>query len=146
MMFSMHMCTWLALLLSVVGATTTYQDVSDAAKLARQVVRDASLGTLATIAHSNLNNNYTGYPFSIMEYYSVECSRVGDPILFMSDLQVNTRNMLYKPSVSLAVRALKDYHRGNSPSPIQQPRLSLLGQVEKLPDSMVGHWIDVHCS
>ncbi|KAI9019396.1 pyridoxamine 5'-phosphate oxidase-domain-containing protein [Phycomyces nitens] len=134
-----YLKAWLAVLLVValdpIRAEDSFQDVTTAASLARRVLEDANMGTLATVISPYVQYNYTDLPFALLEYYSVQCSGNGDPLLFMSDLEVNAKNMHREPRVSLSVRALQDYNPGGSQSPIQQPRFSLLGEIEPVPES-----------
>ncbi|KAG0186279.1 hypothetical protein DFQ28_008078 [Apophysomyces sp. BC1034] len=125
-------CFWTFILLHLAAAAETlWQDVDTAARIARQVVNDAGIGTMHTLMDDKINPGFGGYPFGVMEYYSGKCSDVGDLLVFMSDLQMNIRNLHNGPNkVSFSIRALKNYNRT---TPIEQPRLTLLGEIESVP-------------
>lgn len=94
-----------------------------------------------------------------MEYYSGDWSDKGNLLLFMSDLQViymkneskpmlncrgfkmSARNMQHEPSkVGFTIRALKEYDNpkmGNETTPVQSPRLTLLGDIAPIPPDQV---------
>ncbi|KAI9310859.1 hypothetical protein BX666DRAFT_1137575 [Dichotomocladium elegans] len=116
---------------------TDLQGAHDAAVLARQVISDAGIGTILTIMDDEYLPGFDGHPFGMMEWYSGDYFNNGDLLLYMSNLQMSVKNILRRPTrVSFAVRALKEYDNpkwGNTSSPIQLPRLSLLGEISLLP-------------
>ncbi|CAO3642741.1 unnamed protein product [Cunninghamella echinulata] len=117
------------------------QTIYDAAKFARLVVKDAGMGTMLTLFDKFISNELQGYPFGLMEYYAEDCSSEnGDLLLFMSDLQMNSRNAKQNhDQVSFTIRSLQEYNKpiGNHSTPVQQPRFNLFGSLKALPESEV---------
>ncbi|KAI7868675.1 pyridoxamine 5'-phosphate oxidase-domain-containing protein [Mucor mucedo] len=129
-----------SLLLIVVTAqpVNTLQSIQVAAQLARKIVSDAGRGTILTLMDESVSPEFSGFPFGIMEYYSDKCSEDGNLLLFMSDLQMSARNMHQDSErVGFTVNALKDYNPyfGNHSTPVQQPRFTLFGKMERVPES-----------
>ncbi|CDH50873.1 hypothetical protein RO3G_06938 [Lichtheimia corymbifera JMRC:FSU:9682] len=122
------------------------QTVNEAAELARRVVKDAGIGTILTLVDESIQPNVGGHPFGIMEYYSGDWSDKGNLLLFMSDLQMSARNMQHEPSkVGFTIRALKEYDNpkmGNETTPVQSPRLTLLGEIAPIPPSQYDDAMD----
>ncbi|KAI9475496.1 MAG: pyridoxamine 5'-phosphate oxidase-domain-containing protein [Benjaminiella poitrasii] len=118
---------------------TTYQTVEKAAELCRKIVSDSGRGHILTLMDKSVSEEFEGFPFGIMEYYSDKCTPNGNLLLFMSSLQMSARNMHHHmDKVGFTVTALKDYNKpfGNHPStPVQQPRFTLLGNITKVPES-----------
>ncbi|CAM0134932.1 hypothetical protein VKS41_000497 [Umbelopsis sp. WA50703] len=104
-----------------------------AARQARQIVQETGIGTLVTVMDSSVNRDFESIPFGIMEYYADRGN--GDLLLLMSDLQVNVRNALKFPFVSFTLRVSDDSKHQNGRYPVENPRLTLLGKINRLPDS-----------
>ncbi|KAI8078212.1 uncharacterized protein B0P05DRAFT_542951 [Gilbertella persicaria] len=117
------------------------QSVEAAAHLTRRIVADSGRGHILTLMDSSVSNELSGFPFGIMEYYSVECTKeTGNLLLFMSDLQLSARNMHQNPDqMAFTITALKDYnvYYGNRSTPVQQPRFTLFGHTTRIPESKV---------
>ncbi|KAI8982037.1 pyridoxamine 5'-phosphate oxidase-domain-containing protein [Mycotypha africana] len=125
-----------------------YQSVEDAAKLARQVLSDAGRGHIVTLMDETVSEEFGGFPFGIMEYYSDKCMSNGNLLLFMSDLQMSARNMHKNmDKVSFTVTALKDYNPGwgNHTTPVEQPRFTLFGNITRLPESQTESALTCFC-
>ncbi|KAI9282565.1 pyridoxamine 5'-phosphate oxidase-domain-containing protein [Sporodiniella umbellata] len=115
------------------STNSNFQPVEKAATLARQVVRDAGIGTIVTIM--NDQSDMKGYPFGIMEYYSDRCFDNGNLLFYMSDLQLSAKNMhQHQDRLSFSIRATKDYNPsfGNVSTPVEQPRFTLFGKTTRL--------------
>ncbi|KAI8086486.1 pyridoxamine 5'-phosphate oxidase-domain-containing protein [Halteromyces radiatus] len=117
------------------------QDVITAAAMARRLVKDTGIGSMLTLMDADVNEEFQGFPFGLMEYYADGCTEQdnGDLLLFMSDLQMNARNARHaEQKVGFTIRALKEYNDpiGNISTPVQQPRLTLVGEVDHLPESL----------
>ncbi|ORZ12679.1 pyridoxamine 5'-phosphate oxidase-domain-containing protein [Absidia repens] len=120
------------------------QDVTTAASLARQVVEDTGLGTMLTLVDSSVNEDFEGFPFGLMEYYADGCTAEdnGDLLLFMSNLQINSRNAQHqRQKIGFTIRSLKEINQpiGNTSTPVQQPRFTLLGELVQMPKSLRKH-------
>ncbi|KAI8646860.1 hypothetical protein BD408DRAFT_335823 [Parasitella parasitica] len=128
--------------LSQENRVDTQQSIEAAAKLARKVVSDAGRGHILTIMDESVSNEFSGFPFGIMEYYSDKCTRNGNLLLFMSDLQMSARNMHRSmDKVAFTVTSLQDYNPGwhNRSTPVQQPRFTLFGNIERVSETKVLH-------
>ncbi|KAL0142644.1 pyridoxamine 5'-phosphate oxidase-domain-containing protein [Mucor lusitanicus] len=116
----------------------TLQSIEAAAKLTRKIVSDAGRGHILTLMDESVSKEFSGFPFGIMEYYSDKCTPNGNLLLFMSDLQMSARNM-HKDSekVAFTITALHDYNPGwnNHSTPVQQPRFTMFGRIERVPES-----------
>ncbi|RUS15522.1 pyridoxamine 5'-phosphate oxidase-domain-containing protein [Endogone sp. FLAS-F59071] len=132
MQFLIEACIIVALIL---GATVPKADtvavrksesVIDAARIARELVSDMSIGTLMTVMDDTINHGFGGYPFGIMEYYADTCPSSGDLLLLMSHLQINVRNMHHNPRVTFTIRQLDN---NTTSSPMASPRVTLLGEI-----------------
>ncbi|KAG1057154.1 hypothetical protein G6F46_002411 [Rhizopus delemar] len=125
------------LLFSVNCIPSEFQSVQTAAKLARQVLKDAGIGTIMTLMENESDLN--GYPFGIMEYYNENYFNNGNLLLYMSDLQLSAKNMHQHPNrLSFSIRATKEYNKplyGNSTTPVEQPRFTLFGYVTLLDET-----------
>ncbi|KAL1924169.1 uncharacterized protein VTP21DRAFT_7204 [Calcarisporiella thermophila] len=98
----------------------------DAARLARELVRDTTIGTLMSVMKNG--TEFEGYPFGSVDYFSDACpTSTGDPIMLLSDIQMNTRNAKAMPKVSLTVRDLRP-----GSYPVAKARLTLYGELEPL--------------
>ncbi|CAO3613247.1 unnamed protein product [Cunninghamella blakesleeana] len=130
---------YLVILFQFITLCYAGQTVETAAQFARQLVKDAGIGTIMTLFDKNISNDLEGYPFGLMEYYAETCeSDNGDLLLFMSDLQMNSRNAKKNhDQVSFTIRSLKEYNppMGDHSTPVQQPRFNLFGKLNLLPDS-----------
>ncbi|CEP18236.1 hypothetical protein [Parasitella parasitica] len=122
----------------------TLQSIETAAKLARKIVSDAEKkneagrGHILTTMDESVSEEFRGFPFGIMEYYSDKCTPNGNLLLFMSDLQMSARNMhRHMDKVAFTVTSLQDYNPGwhNQSTPVQQPRFTLFGSIERVPES-----------
>ncbi|KAJ2962839.1 hypothetical protein NQZ79_g2093 [Umbelopsis isabellina] len=115
-----------------------------AARQARQIVQETGITVALTVVgwvfmrltadvHGSVNREFESVPFGIMEYYADLGN--GDLLLLMSDLQVNVRNALKFPFVSFTLRVSDDSKHQNGRYPMENPRLTLLGKLNRLPDS-----------
>lgn len=48
-------------------------------------------GHILTLMDDSVSNEFSEFPFGIMEYYSDKCTPNGNLLLFMSDLQVSNQ-------------------------------------------------------
>ncbi|KAI7900915.1 pyridoxamine 5'-phosphate oxidase-domain-containing protein [Cokeromyces recurvatus] len=113
-----------------------HQSIEKAAKLCRRVLSDSGRGHLLTLMDKSISEELDGYPFGIMEYYSDKCTPHGNLLLYLSDLQLSTRNMHYQMNkVAFTITALKDYNEPYPTTPIQQPRFTLFGNITRVPKS-----------
>ncbi|KAH8549679.1 pyridoxamine 5'-phosphate oxidase-domain-containing protein [Umbelopsis sp. PMI_123] len=104
-----------------------------AARQARQIVREEGIGTLITMMDHSVQPEFASMPFGIMEYYAD--IGTGDLLLLMSDLQVNVRNALKYPHVSFSVRVSDKSKHRNGRYPVENPRMTLMGKLDRLPSS-----------
>ncbi|CAO3666271.1 unnamed protein product [Umbelopsis vinacea] len=118
---------------SLILSKTTNVEESEAfaARQARQIVQEEGIGTLVTLMDRSVKPEFESMPFGIMEYYADTGN--GDLLLLMSDLQVNVKNALKFPFVSFSVRVSEKSKHRNGRYPVENPRLTLLGKLHRLP-------------
>ncbi|CAG8544788.1 2541_t:CDS:2 [Paraglomus occultum] len=106
----------------------------DAARIARRLVRDTTIGTLVTTMNSEDREGLGGYPFGLLDYYADECPSTGNLLLLMTPLQLNFRNARSNDwKASFSIRQLGN----NTFNPVEKPRVNLFGLIEKVPESEV---------
>ncbi|KAG0208357.1 hypothetical protein BGX28_000651 [Mortierella sp. GBA30] len=104
-----------------------------AASLARQLVKDTSVGTFMTVMSTDRKENLKGFPFGSVDYYVDDCENGGTPLLLLSHLQVNVQNARTRNSVSLAIRKLPvEGEKGNV---MMDPRVTLMGRMVPVDES-----------
>jgi putative heme iron utilization protein len=110
--------------------------VEEAAYKARLLVKESSIGVLAT-TQGQTNDQ----PFASMDYYVGDCkSYGGSPIFFLSDLQVNIRNMKKNPKVAFAIRNITAINEISTPMKIG--RVTLMGTLSLLKLDNYGELVD----
>ncbi|KAF9934741.1 hypothetical protein FBU30_000599 [Linnemannia zychae] len=103
------------------------ETLEQAAGLARNLVKNTSVGTFMTIMNENQRGDVKGYPFGSMDYYVDDCQDSGKPLMLLSHLQINVQNARSTNHVSLAIRKLPaEGERGN---PMVDPRVTLMGRL-----------------
>src|SRR6266566_7637531 len=95
-------------------------DNPDAGAAARRLMRGCD--------HVALASSLAGHPY--VSLVASACEIDASPLLLLSDLAQHTRNLLADPRVSLLFDGTGDY-----PDPLAGPRLTLLGQAERVEDS-----------
>ncbi len=118
--------------------------VDDHARLlGRRLLRCADTATLATLADSGGEDSAlaavvpTGSvgtpagPFPFASLVTVATAYDGAPLLLLSQLSVHTKALQADPRCSLLLRQTSDGTSGAG-DPLAQPRLSLVGQAERL--------------
>ena len=97
---------------------------SDSGRLARLLVRRRGQGALASLlARAGLE----GAPYASLVTYASDWQ--GQPLFLLSDLADHSKNLAVKAAASLLVES-----GGEHPEPLTQPRVTLVGQMEKLVD------------
>lgn len=98
----------------------TKQDVFDASRVAKKLLREARSGALATAMSG------TGAPYCSL--VNVATDAAGAPLFLLSRLAVHTRNILADPRLSLMLQ------EESAADPLESARISLLGRVSTAED------------
>lgn len=97
---------------------------SDSGRLARLLVRRRGQGALASrLARAGLE----GAPYASLVTYATDWQ--GQPLFLLSDLADHSKNLAADAAASLLVES-----GGEHPEPLTQPRVTLVGRMEKLAD------------
>lgn len=97
---------------------------SDSGRLARLLVRRRGQGALASrLVRAGLE----GVPYASLVTYATDWQ--GQPLFLLSDLADHSKNLAVHAAASLLVES-----GGEHPEPLTQPRVTLVGQMEKLDD------------
>lgn len=101
-----------------------YDPSSDPGRLARLLVRRRGLGALASrLARAGLE----GSPYASLVTYATDWQ--GQPLFLLSDLADHSKNLAVDAAASLLVDS-----GGEHPEPLTQPRVTLVGRMEKSKD------------
>jgi len=113
-------------LLLLAPAIHAEETLEDAARLARNLVGQNSMGTLATSYPSN-HTSLAGQPFALMEYYA-PCYANGSLAVLFFYISLNSHNILGSPDHSATITVQAPPSR----SPAASPRVALIGNVTLL--------------
>jgi heme oxygenase (biliverdin-IX-beta and delta-forming) len=80
--------------------------------------------------HAALATSLAGHPY--VSFVASACDPDARPLLLLSDLAQHTQNLLADPRVSLLFE-----DTGDHPDPLAGPRLTLLGQAERVDDPRI---------
>ncbi|KAI9284347.1 pyridoxamine 5'-phosphate oxidase-domain-containing protein [Umbelopsis sp. AD052] len=119
--------------LASAGPVVLEESPAFAARQARQIVQEEGIGNLITLMDRSVQPEFESMPFGIMEYYAD--TGAGDLLLLMSDLQVNVRNAVKFPFVSFSIRVSDKSKHRNGQYAVENPRMTLLGKLHRLPGS-----------
>ncbi|KAI0780040.1 pyridoxamine 5'-phosphate oxidase-domain-containing protein [Fomes fomentarius] len=115
----------LCAIVCVTTVVNSIETVEEAAVLARELVKGAAIGTMATVypaSHATL----AGEPFSLQEYYA-SCHANGSLTLLFLPISRHSQNVLLSPGRSASISVGSDHPSAS------KPRVSLIGNVTLFP-------------
>ncbi|ORX95428.1 hypothetical protein K493DRAFT_315011 [Basidiobolus meristosporus CBS 931.73] len=71
-----------------------------------------------------------GQPFGSVDYFADDCPSNGDPVLYLSSMQVTVRNFHQSPRAALAIQTQLN---STSQSPMPHARFTLMGEIRPIP-------------
>ncbi|KAF0533468.1 pyridoxamine 5-phosphate oxidase-domain-containing protein [Gigaspora margarita] len=104
------------------------QTEQEAAIVARSLVFETGTGTLVTVMKTK--EELQGYPFGLFDYFSDDCPPTGNPLMLLTDYQLNVKNARENDfKVSLMIQK---FSKNETYFPMAEPRLNLFGKLVKI--------------